>query len=77
MRGHIRKRHTWEFIVEMRTWLEGLSREVSAGHLLSRHEQVLVSGLVSELEANLGSGFAGPSEDGLSTGPGAPSFLDR
>jgi hypothetical protein len=39
---------------EMSTWLEGLSREVSAGRLLSRHEQVLVSGMVSELEANLG-----------------------
>jgi hypothetical protein len=38
---------------EMSTWLEGLSREVSADRLLSRHEQVLVGGMVSDLEANL------------------------
>jgi Zn-dependent M28 family amino/carboxypeptidase len=49
---------------EKSRWLQRLSREVIGGRLLSRDEQVLVGGMVLELEANLGWGFAGPDGDG-------------
>ena len=45
-------------------WLGRLSREVNGGRLLSREEQVLVGGIVLELEANLGWEVAGPAGDG-------------
>jgi hypothetical protein len=48
---------------EMSAWLEGLSREVSAGRLISRNEQALVGGMVGELEASLGWEVAGPAGD--------------